>query len=165
MTSTNKVTATQRVDAPAAAVFAFLCDPSHHRESDGSGMLVGLVTPGIVTSVGDVFTMRMHNDVMGDYTIDNHVVEFEPERRIAWEPVLSAASRDEDKPYIGKSMRHRWGYELEAVEPQSTLVTEFLDCSRSPEVFQEGMQEDMEGWVPAAMAASLDMIGLQVGND
>lgn len=76
MTSTMKVTATQRVNAPAAEVFAFLCDPSHHPESDGSGMLVDLVAPGILKSVGDVFTMRMHNDVMGDFTIDNRALRW-----------------------------------------------------------------------------------------
>jgi hypothetical protein len=162
MTLTSKVTASRGVDAPASAVFAFLCDPSNHPETDGSGMLVDLVTPGVLKGVGDVFTMRMHNDVMGDYSIDNHVVEFDEEKRIAWEPVLSVASRKEDEQYVGQSMRHRWGYELEAVEPDSTLVTEFLDCSDSPEDFQEGMQEDLQGWVPAAMAASLEKIALQV---
>jgi uncharacterized protein YndB with AHSA1/START domain len=134
--STNQVTVTRRVEAPAPAVFALLSDPGRHPDFDGSGMLIGLVTPGLLTGVGNVFTMRMHNDDMGEYTIDNHVVEFDLNRRISWEPVLSAASREEDKPDIGHSLHHRWGYELEAVEPGATLVTEFFDCSRSPEGFQ-----------------------------
>jgi hypothetical protein len=32
--------------------------------------------------------MNMFNDEMGDYVMENRVVEFEPERRIVWEPVM-----------------------------------------------------------------------------
>ena len=42
---------------------------------------------GVISGVGDVFTMKMHNDEMGDYEMANHVVEYEPNRRIGWEPV------------------------------------------------------------------------------
>jgi hypothetical protein len=44
--STNRVTVTRRVEAPAPAVFALLSDPGRHPDFDGSGMLVGLLTPG-----------------------------------------------------------------------------------------------------------------------
>jgi hypothetical protein len=128
-------------------------------------MVVELVTPGMLTSVGNVFTMRMHNAFLGDYTIDNHVVEFDPERRIAWEPVLSATSRDEAKPNIGHNLRHRWGYELEAVTPAATFLSEFFDCSRSSEDWQEDLQEDMHGWIPVAMDASLEKIEHLIRND
>lgn len=167
MSSTNQVAATRRVEAPAAAVFALLSDPSRHPGFDGSGMLRDLVTPGVLTGVGNVFTMRMHNPVMGEYTIDNHVVEFDRDRRIAWEPVLSGASREEDKPDIGHRLHHRWGYELEAEEPSATLVTEFFDCSRSSEHWQEELQEDLQeaGWMSAAMAASLEKIEHQIGKN
>jgi hypothetical protein len=121
-------------------------------------MIVDLVTPGVLTGVGNVFTMRMQNVFLGDYTIDNHVVEFEPERRIAWEPVLNATSREEAKANIGHNLGHRWGYELEAVGPAATFITEFFECSRSSEEWQEDLQEDMRGWIPAAMAASLEKI-------
>jgi uncharacterized protein YndB with AHSA1/START domain len=165
MSSTNHVTASRRVESPAAAVFALLSDPGRHSHFDGSGMLVDLVTPGILTSVGNVFTMRMHNDFLGDYTIDNHVVEFDPERRIAWEPVLKATSREEAKPNIGHNLHHRWGYELEAVGPTATFITEFFDCSRSSEEWQEDLQEDMQSWMPAAMAASLEKIEHLISDD
>jgi hypothetical protein len=120
----------------ADAVFALLSNPSRHPDFDGSGMIVSPATSDPLTGVGDVFTMRMHNEEMGDDVIDNHVVEFVPDRRIAWEPVLSAASREEDRESIGNGLHHRWGYELEAAGPDATLVTEFFDCSRSPEDFQ-----------------------------
>ena len=164
MNRTSFVTASRKVDVPAASAFAFLSDPAHHRDFDGSGMLVDLVTPGVVTSVGNVFTMRMHNGFLGDYTIDNHVVEFDPHRRIAWEPVLSATLREEAKPNIGRSLRHRWGYQLEPAAPATTLITEFFDCSGSSVEWQEDLQEDMRGWIPDAMAASLERIQYLIGN-
>jgi hypothetical protein len=109
--------------------------------------------------------MRMHNDFLGDYTIDNHVVEFDPEQRVVWEPVLRATSREEAQPNIGHNLHHRWGYELEAVDPAATVITEFFDCSRSSEDWQEDLQEDLQGWMPAAMAASLEKIEHLVRND
>ena len=165
MSGTNHVEASRRVEGSAAAVFALLSDPGRHPDLDGSGMLVDLVTPGFLTGVGNVFTMRMHNDFLGDYTIDNHVVEFDPERRLAWEPVLSATAREEAKANIGHNLHHRWGYELEMVDPTGTLITEFFDCSRSSEAWQEDLQEDMQSWMPAAMAVTLEKIERLIRND
>ena len=55
----------------------------------------------VIGGIGDIFTMKMHNGEMGDYVIANHVVEYEPGRRIGWEPVLAAASRPEDQGDTG----------------------------------------------------------------
>jgi uncharacterized protein YndB with AHSA1/START domain len=162
---TSRVTETRRVEAPAAAVFALLSDPDRHPEFDGSGMLMDLVTPGLLTSTGDVFTMRMHNDFLGDYTIENHVIEFEPERRIVWEPVLNDTSREEAKPNIGQNLHHRWGYELVTVGRAATVITEFFDCSGSSDEWQEDLQEDMHSWIPAAMATTLEKIENQLKKD
>jgi hypothetical protein len=54
---------------------------------------------------------------MGDYEITNHVLDYQRNRRIGWEPVLSAASRAEDEADIGQRSGHRWVYELTAAEP------------------------------------------------
>jgi hypothetical protein len=93
---------------------------------------------------------------MGDYCIDNHVVEFERDRCIAWEPVLSAASRPEDEKDIGRRLHHRWGYELQTAGPHATVVTEFFDCSRSPQDFQKVLKGGSV-W-EGAMAASLEKL-------
>jgi hypothetical protein len=158
MARTNRVTASRTVEVSSSAVFALLSDPGRHLALDGSGMLVGLVTPGRLTSVGDVFTMRMHNDFLGDYTIDNHVVEFDPEQAIAWEPVLSGTHREEAKANIGHNLGHRWGYDLEHTGPSTTYITEYFDCSRSSDAWQEDLQEHMQGWITASMNISLDRI-------
>jgi hypothetical protein len=117
---------------PAEKLFGVLANPASHPLIDGSGMLRES-RDGVIRGVGDVFTMRMHNDEMGDYEMANFVVEYEPNRRIGWEPVLKAASRPEDQADIGDHAEHRWSFALSPVGSAATLVTETYDCSRSPE--------------------------------
>ena len=131
--TSEPVSVSRTIDAPAEQLFALLADPANHPLIDGSGML-RQGSGDVVTGVGDVFTMAMHNDEMGDYEMANHVVEYEPGRRIGWEPVLKAASRPEDQNEIGdRSAPHRWSYELTPLGPASTLVTEIYDCSQAPD--------------------------------
>jgi hypothetical protein len=75
----------RRIEAPAAAIFEVLADPQRHRDFDGSGMLQGAVLDRPISDVGDTFTMKMHR-LGDDYLMLNYVVEFEPDRRIFWEP-------------------------------------------------------------------------------
>jgi hypothetical protein len=49
-------------------------------------MLRGAVTTAPVSGVGDAFIMRMYFSELGDYEMNNHVVEYELDRRIGWEP-------------------------------------------------------------------------------
>jgi hypothetical protein len=127
------VAVSRRIEFPADEIFVILSDPARHPEFDGSGMLRAGGTGGSLLGVGDVFTMKMHNDEMGDYEMDNHLVEFETDRRIGWEPSLSAASRPEDIGEIGARLGHRWSYELEPDGEGATVVTERFDCARAPE--------------------------------
>ena len=78
-------------DAPAPALFAVLCDPRRHVEIDGSGMLQADVDAHPVSRVGEVFTMEMHYPSLGDYRTENHIVEFEPNRAIAWTTARAGA--------------------------------------------------------------------------
>ena len=86
-----RVTGTAEV--PADSLFAVLGDPRRHVEIDGSGMLQADVHAEPVTGVGQVFTMQMHYPSLGDYRTDNHIVQFEPGRVIAW-----ATAREGLKP-------------------------------------------------------------------
>src|SRR5215472_17574055 len=113
----------REIAAPAETLFGILAHPASHPLIDGSGMLRE-GSDGVIASVGDVFMMRMHNHEMGDYEVSNHVVEYELNRRIGWEPVLKAASRPEDQADIGHRSGHRWTYELTPAGSRSTLVTE-----------------------------------------
>lgn len=126
------VSVSRRIEVPAEKLFDFLAHPANHPLIDGSGMLRE-GSGGVISGAGEVFTMTMHNDEMGDYEIFNHVIECEPNRRIGWEPVLKAASRPEDQADIGDLSHHRWSFELTPLGSASTLVIETYDCSRAPE--------------------------------
>jgi hypothetical protein len=78
-----------------------------------------------------------HDD---EFLMTNYVVEFEPGRRIAWEPVLSAASRAEDVADIGTRAGHVWSFRLEADGPTTTVVTEIFDCTRSPDWLKKAVK-------------------------
>src|SRR5580658_2613557 len=110
-TAEGPVSVSRRINAPAPRVFAILADPAAHPILDGSGMLLEAVAPSPITGVGDTFTIKMHNDEMGDYEMTNRVVEFEADRRLAWEPALTAASRAEDQAEIGDPAGHVWTFE------------------------------------------------------
>ena len=46
-------------------------------------MFRSVVTNRVISAVGDVFVMKMYFERLGDYEMNNRVVEFEPNRRIA----------------------------------------------------------------------------------
>jgi len=128
------VAVSRRIAAPARQVFAVLADPARHPDLDGSGMLRPGAANEIVSGVGDVFVMKMHYAELGDYETANHVVEFEPDRRIAWEPAPrdSGPATAAQVP-VGTRLGHRWIFDLASDGPNATLVTEMYDCSRAPE--------------------------------
>ena len=123
------VSVRRRIAAPAATIFGVLTDPQAHVELDGSGM-VQRTSPARITGVGDVFTMAMHFSALGDYEMDNHVVEFELDRRIAWEP---APGRGHPEVGSGERWGHRWRFELTPDGPDATIVTETYDVSNAPQ--------------------------------
>ncbi len=109
------------VKAPPAAVFALLSDPSRHREIDGSGTLRDAVDGPTRLELGSRF--GMHMKAGAPYTMINEVVEFKPDRRIAWQA-------RPDRTLAAKVIGGRiWRYEL---EPQDggTLVRETWDISQ-----------------------------------
>ena len=71
------VSVSRTIEVPAEKLFDFLAHPANHPLIDGSGTLRE-GSGGVISGVGDVFTMKMCNDEMGDYEISNHVVEYEP---------------------------------------------------------------------------------------
>jgi hypothetical protein len=141
---TEPVSVSRRIDAPAAEVFAILADPARHQEIDGSGMVREATGPGPIAGVGDTFGMRMHNDEMGDYEMLNHVVEYERDRRIGWEPALAKAGRPQDEEAVGDRAGHRWSYQLTPDGP-GTVVTEIYDCTQAPDWLKKAIR-DGERW-------------------
>lgn len=112
--SRSVVSASTAIDAPPEVVFAILTDPRQHPRIDGSGTVRGSVSGPERLTLGAEFGMDMK---MGaPYKIKNKVVEFEPDRLIAWR-------------HVGA---HRWRYELEPTSDGGTRVTETWDLSRYP---------------------------------
>ncbi len=96
----------------------------------------------VISGVGDVFVMKMYYSELGDYEMNNHVVEYELDRRISWEPEAGRGHRDA-APYSSAETRwgHRWTYQLTPDGPGGTSVTEIYDCSRAPEEERLGMDK------------------------
>jgi uncharacterized protein YndB with AHSA1/START domain len=153
----------RRIEAPAARIFEVLADPRRHTDLDGSEMLRGAVSDDVITGVGDVFSMRMYLEEVGDYVMMNYVVEFEPNRRIGWEPAPGDAAASEDGEYpIGVPAGHRWSFELTPDGSDATIVTEVFDCSSASEELREATQNG-ETWIDsmATTLARLDSLCTQ----
>ncbi len=83
MTTTEpSISVWRDVDAPTDKVFDYLARPANQAIIDGSGMLRGTAADRVLSRVGETFEMEMHNDRLGDYVVENRVVEYEPSRRL-----------------------------------------------------------------------------------
>ena len=134
------VAVSRRICAPAHDIFQVLANPLRHPELDGSESLRGAGSAAVISGVGDVFVMKMYFAHIGDYEMNNHVVEYEQDRRIGWEPEAgrghpNAAPGSPEPARWG----HRWSYQLTPDGPDATIVTEIYDCSRAPEEERAGM--------------------------
>jgi uncharacterized protein YndB with AHSA1/START domain len=122
----NVVSVTRVIPAPPADIFALVADPSRHPDIDGSGSVrQAQGTPPSRLALGDTFGMGMHLGI--GYSMVNTVIEFEPDRRIAWQARPKGAA--------GRIIGGRiWRYELEPVEG-GTEVTESWDISQDHQRF------------------------------
>ena len=146
------VAVSRRIDAPASDIFKLLADPGRHPDFDGSGMLREGASSAPISGVGDVFLMKMHFPDMGDYEMDNHVVAYELDRRIAWDPALrhadtaNAAFADGADGAEPARNGSRWMFDLTPEGPDATLVTETYDCSGSPDQVRDAV-DNGNGWI------------------
>jgi hypothetical protein len=160
MTEESKpVEVSRRIEAPAALIFEILANPQRHMDFDGSDMLRGAVNHPI-SGVGDTFTMNM-NRLGRDYLMLNFVVEFEPDRRIFWEPApgdLPTAGGDPSK--VGTPAGYRWGYILTPDGDDATVVTEVFDCGpfRQTLLREDGEWINGTSSVLESMTASLERL-------
>jgi hypothetical protein len=131
---TEPVQVSRRIEAPAALIFEILANPQRHMDFDGSDMLRGAVIDRPISGVGETFTMKMHR-LGRDYLMLNYVVEFDPDRRIFWEPAPGDPSRAEnnDPSKVGIPAGYRWGYILTPDGDDATVVTEVFDRGPLPE--------------------------------
>ena len=121
MTDSRDTETVERViPAPADAIFALLADPSRHPEIDGSGSVRDAKEPSQRVKLGDKFGMQMKAGI--SYSMVSTVIEFEDDRRIAWQ--------SRPPGVFGKISGGRiWRYELEPVDG-GTRVRESWDISQ-----------------------------------
>jgi hypothetical protein len=122
---TERIEVRRTIAAPAADIFAILCDPQGHVAIDSTGMLQD-ADGNPVTAVGDSFVVHMDRESLNDfpefgkYDVTVAIREFEKDRLIAW-TVLGRI-----RPQLG----HVYGYRLEpSPDAESTVVTSFYDWS------------------------------------
>jgi hypothetical protein len=151
------VAVSRRICAPAHHIFQVLANPVQHPEFDGSDMLQEAVSRTAVSGAGDVFVMKMYYSEIGEYEMNNHVVEYEQDRRIGWEPQAGRGHPDA-APGGSDAARwgHRWSYQLTPDGPDATVVTETYDCSAAPK--HERLEMDNGAIWAEAMAKSLERL-------
>ncbi|WP_214400974.1 SRPBCC family protein [Pseudonocardia lacus] len=149
MTSDNRVVSCERiVDAAAERIFALIADPAAQPSWDGNDNL-GVAAGGQrVRGVGDVFVMTLTLGV----DRENHVVEFEEGRRIAWRPAEPG----------GTPPGHLWRWELMPREDGTTLVRHTYDWTEltDPTRFERARATTAE-----RLAASVDRLTALVTGD
>jgi hypothetical protein len=134
------------IDADASVIFDLIADPSRHRDIDGSGTVREATTGSQRLQLGSEFGMNMKAGL--SYSMVSKVVEFENDRRLAWQ----TTSR---MPVLGNLVGGRiWRYELEPVEG-GTRVRESWDISQEK---MKALVRPMRGRTRQAMTKTLDRI-------
>jgi uncharacterized protein YndB with AHSA1/START domain len=129
------------VDAPAGELFELIADPARQPEWDGNDNLASAEPGQRVRAVGDVFTTTLTKGAVRD----NHVVELEEGRRIAWQPAEPG----------GEPFGQLWRWELEPRDDGSTLVTHTYDWTA---LTDEGRLRRARATGPDKLAASLERL-------
>ena len=120
----DRISATKRIAAPAATIFAVVASPQGHVDIDGSGMLIATDARPL-TSVGEVFAIHMDRRPLGDvpemaeYDVTNTVSQLEPDALVEWTPGVAGRN----------PVGHRYGYALSAVSEHETDVVSYCDWS------------------------------------
>jgi uncharacterized protein YndB with AHSA1/START domain len=118
----NTLSVQRVINASAEAIFALLADAGQHAAFDGSGTVDHASARWQPLSMGSRFDMAMRGrreTLFLPYRSNNTVIEFEPDRRIAWQTTFLAG-------LVGGRI---WRYELKPAGG-ATLVKETWDISR-----------------------------------
>ncbi len=135
------------IKAAPDKIFALVADAGKHASIDGAHSVNHASQASVPLSMGAKFGMAMRGrkeTLFIPYRTNNTVIEYEPDRRIAWKTT-----------FLGGRVGGRiWRYELEAA-PEGTLVRETWDVSQDkqkrmitsgsiPQQTAEGMRATLE---------------------
>ena len=110
------VRASREIAAGDGRVFELIADPAQQPRWDGNDNLAAAPAGQRVHRVGDVFTMALTRGSVRE----NHVVEFEEGRRLAWTPAEAGK----------RPPGHLWRWELEPISTSRTRVTHTYDWTQ-----------------------------------
>ncbi len=132
MPAAERIAASRTVAATPAQVFRIVTDPAMHVEIDGSGMLEAAPGARRVEATGDVFEMAMDREALGDqpmgkYTSVNTVTRIVPDELLEWNVGLPGQG-----PF-----GHVYGWEITAVGPDETTVTNYCAWPDIPDYARE----------------------------
>ena len=128
------VSASREIAAGAGRIFELIADPAQQPGWDGNDNLAAAADGQRVRAAGAVFRTTL---TMGSVR-ENHVVEFDEGRLIAWRPAEPGR----------RPPGHLWRWELEPISPSRTRVTHTYDWSRLTD----------EGRLPRARATTADRL-------
>ncbi|HEY7102891.1 MAG TPA: SRPBCC family protein [Mycobacteriales bacterium] len=128
------VSASREIAAEPGEIFELIADPARQPRWDGNDNLAEAAEGQRIRGAGDVFVMTTTSGSVRE----NHVVEFEEGRRVAWTPA------DPGRTPAG----HLWRWELDPVDASHTRVTHTYDWSRLTD----------EKRVPRARATTADKL-------
>lgn len=144
----NSISVERVINAPAGEIFAMIADAGRHSSFDGSGTVDHSPEKSLPLALGAKFGMSMRGrpeTLFLPYRTTNTVIEFEPDRRIAWQTRMGP---------LGLIGGRIWRYELSPVEG-GTLVRETWDVSQDrqrpmlkmgamPKQAEDGMRATLE---------------------
>ena len=142
------ITVERFIASPPEPIFELLADPARHRDIDGSGTVQGTKGGSERLALGSTFGMSMRLGM--PYSMVNTVVEYEENRRLAWQT--------RGPSVMGRFVGGRiWRYELEPVEG-GTFVKESWDISQESPLTKPLVKRTAGNATRKNMAATLERI-------
>ncbi|MCT7660723.1 SRPBCC family protein [Mycobacterium deserti] len=135
------VCAVRDIAASADQIFELIADPAQQPRWDGNSNLGGAADGQRVRAVGEVFTMTTTSGNIRE----NHVVEFEEGRRIAWMPADAGSA----------PAGHLWRWELTPIDAWHTRAIHTYDWTALTD--QNRLQRAM-ATTTVMLRASLDRL-------
>jgi len=136
------VAASREISTSAERIFELIADPAQQPRWDGNDNLAEAPSGQRVRAVGEVFTMTTTKGSVRE----NHVVEFDEGRLIAWKPAEPGQ----------KPIGHLWRWELEPVDSSRTRVTHTYDWT---ELTDETRLPRARATTADRLQASVDRLG------
>jgi uncharacterized protein YndB with AHSA1/START domain len=142
------VSARREIAAHAGRIFELIADPSEQPRWDGNDNLAAAPTGQRVRAIGDTFTMALKRGGVRE----NHVVDFEEGRRIAWRPAEPGC----------EPPGHLWAWRLDPIDSDHTVVTHTYDWTQ---LTDPGRFARAQATTESKLQASLDGLAALAEQD